>query len=618
MDDGAISLTVPNPKLWNGTKSPYFYHATAQLIEQGRVVDEVSQSFGIRAFKFDPNTGFSLNGKPLKLKGVSRHQDRAGHGYALTPQDHAEDMALIKEMGANSVRMAHYQHADEWADEADKAGMVVWAEIPFTTTPSLSGGEGSKETWANAEQQLRELIRQNYNHPSIMMWSIGNEVDAATLFGVSKDPVKPLALLKHLQAVAKQEDPTRPTIFADCCEDVRVSAMAGAAQVDEGTEKLAGAADMIGYNRYYGWYYPQPLKAREQLAAQMDKFHIKHPTLPISISEYGAGAGLNQHSDNPTAGYINAIGRPQTMEYQSWLHEQSWPVIRDRPYIFGSYVWNMFDFASDLRNEGDSVDLNTKGLVSFDRKVKKDGFYYYQAQWSEQPVLHLNGAAYVDRPYSVNTVSAYTNNKSASLRVGGKDYGESACPDHVCTWANVALVAGPNQVTVSSGELADKATWNGPDPTKGIRINAGDSASGAVGGRLFGSDKFVTGGTPAVLNLGGFGGRRSAPKTVIAPDPALYDYWREGEAFSYAIPLPDGKWTVTVHMFEPRTTGNPTMSVVANSEIAIAPFNVFAAAGGALKGIARSFPVVVKGGLLNLDFAGQNGKAVVAAIEITK
>ncbi len=186
-----------------------------------KLIDSVTQSFGIRSFKFDPNTGFTLNGKPLKLKGVSRHQDRLGKGYALTREDHAEDMALIKEMGANSVRHAHYQHADEWSDEADKAGMIVWAEVPFVTTPSFRGGEGSPELFANAEQQTRELIRQNYNHPSIVMWSVGNEVDASALFGISKEPVQPRKLLDHIAKIAREEDPSRPTVFADCCEDVR-------------------------------------------------------------------------------------------------------------------------------------------------------------------------------------------------------------------------------------------------------------------------------------------------------------------------------------------------------------------------------------------------------------
>jgi beta-galactosidase len=630
-----VELRFNDSNRWDGVRNPVQHLITATLIERGvgrakvglRELDQVTTKFGIRDINFDPNTGATLNGKPIKLHGVSRHQDRLGKGYALSREDHAEDMKIMQEMGVNAVRHAHYQHADEWADEADKAGMLVWAEVPYVTTPTLSGGEGSAEVFANAEQQMRELIRQNYNHPSIVMWSIGNEVDASALFGIGGGATKPLALLRHLQKVAKEEDPSRPTVFADCCEDVRTPVAGLEGQVQG--EKLAGAADMIGYNRYYGWYYPEPLKAAEQLASQMDKFHAKHPTLPISVSEYGAGGAITQHSDNVMSGYINAIGRPQPEEYLSWVHEQSWPVIRDRKFIHGSFVWNMFDFASDLRNEGDAVDINTKGLVTMDRKTRKDAFYYYKAQWSNDDFIHLTGKRYADRAYPVMDVRAYTNQSKAFLQINGSTPTETACPGGICIWKDVALKSGPNQVMVAAGttdhgmpvQLDDTATFNGPEPAKdGIHLDAGDIAGRLLGTRLFGSDNFVTGGTPAILNQGGFGGRGAPRRNVTAPDPALYDYWREGDAFSYAIPVPDGQWTVTIHSFEPRAKGTEaaTMSVSTGGKPALAPFNIAKAAGGALKGLAKSFPVMVQGGVLKLDFAGQGGKAVVAAIEITK
>ena len=349
------------PRLWNGTSDPYQYSVVVNVFDGKRLIDTVTQSFGIRTATFDPNKGFSLNFNPLPLHGVSRHQDRQGKGWALTAADHAEDMALIRELGANTVRHAHYQHDDAWSDEADKAGMIVWAELPYVTSPGLNGGQGSPELWANAEQQLRELIRQNYNHPSIAMWSVGNEVDSAKGFG--KATGDPLPLLKHLAAVAKQEDPSRPTTFADCCEDLSIMGMTG--QV-----KLAGATDLIGYNRYHGWYMPEPLKARAQLGVTLDKLHAKHPTLPMSLSEWGAGGALSQHSDDVTSGFLNFIGRPQPEEYQAYAIEQNWLAIRERKYLYASWLWNMFDFASDLRGEGDSFDINTKGLVSFDRDRK--------------------------------------------------------------------------------------------------------------------------------------------------------------------------------------------------------------------------------------------------------
>jgi beta-galactosidase len=645
------SNPVPGEELFSG---PNLYSVTVEIRDGKKLIDSVSVPFGIRTAKFDPNKGFSLNGKSLKLHGVSRHQDRMGQGYALTRADHKEDMDLIAEMGANAVRMAHYQHDDAWADEADAHGMVAWAEVPFVTTPSLSGGEGSAEVFANAEQQTRELIRQNYNHPSIVMWSVGNEVDASALFGLGGGKTKPLKLLQHIAKIVREEDPSRPTVFADCCEDVS-SPVAGLSAQVQG-EKLAGTADLIGYNRYYGWYYPEPLKAAEQLAAQMDKFHVKHPTLPISISEYGAGGAISQHSDNVLTGYINAIGRPQPEEYESWVHEQSWPVIRDRPYIFGSYVWNMFDFASDLRNEGDAVDINTKGLVTMDRQTRKDAFYYYQAQWTDKPMIHLTGKRYVDRSYPVMDIKAYTNAvEGARLFLNGDLIQWAGCEEGICNWPRVALRPGKNGikvVAVTNGnvETSDIATFNGPDPAKdGIHLDAGDIAgrvlnrhcersetiqtarrgtldcraslamTGGSRTRRFGSDNLVTGGTPAILNQSGFAGRSAgAKKSVTAPDPVLYDYYREGEAFSYAIPIPDGNWIVTVHTFEPREGSAALMAVAANGKPAQPAFNVAKAAGGPLKGITRTFPVTVKGGVLKLDFSATGGKAVVAAIEIAR
>jgi len=420
-----------------------------------------------------------------------------------------------------------------------------------------------------------------------------------------------------MQQIAKEEDPFRPTIFADCCEDLGLVKTAG--------EKLAGTADLIGYNRYYGWYYPKPLEARAGLGAELDKFHARHPTLPMSLSEYGGGGAITQHSDNVRAGALNFTGRPQPEEFLSFVHEQTWPAIRDREFMFASWVWNMFDFTSDLRTEGDSIDLNTKGLVTFDRKTKKDAFYYYKAQWTDQPMIYLTGKRYVDRPYPTIEVKAYSTAPKATLTLNGKSLGETACDDRICVWPTVALRAGDNEAVVTAqvgGQtVTDRAVWNGPRPADGIHVEAGDLASKVIGGKRFGSDNFVTGGQAMILNTGGFAGQRSmALRSVSAPQPAFYNYWREGNAFSYALPVPNGKWKVIIHTFEPRSTveDNLTMTVKANGKVAVAPFNVKKAAGGTYKGISRSFPVTVRNGLLQLDFVGENGRAVVAAIEVAK
>lgn len=616
--DARTDLTVARPHRWDGRADPYLYSVSVTLADGKTVLDRVTQPLGIRTFRFDADKGFFLNGRHVKLRGVSRHQDALGSGWALTPEQHRQDMALIEDLGANTIRQAHYQHADEWSNLADRTGMVVWAEVPYVTTPSLTGGKGPDSLWANAEQQLREQIRQNYNHPAIMMWSVGNEVDSAKGFGVKGEPPKPLALLQRLNAVAKEEDPDRPTTFADCCEGLGLIQTAG--------EKLAGTADLIGYNRYFGWYYPNPLQAREQLGEVLDKFHTEHPRLPISISEYGAGGAISQHSDDVRSGFVNFVGRPHPEEYEAFVHEQTWPSIAKRDFVFASWVWAMFDFSSDLRDEGDAVDLNDKGLVTADRKVKKDAFWFYKTAWSDAPGIHLTGKRYVDRAYPVMDVKAYSTAPSAKLSLNGKPVGEVPCADFVCEWKKVPLAPGANRAvvsaTVNGKRVSDTTTWKGPDTARdGLRINVGSLAGLELGSRRFGSDTFVTGGKPAVLNLVGFGGRSVAPlRKVEASDPALFDYWRDGDAFSYAIPVPNGQWTVTLHLFEPRKTvsDDQALTVTANGKPVIEKLNVQKAAGGSLKELVRSFPVTVTDGTLKLDFASVSGNASLAAIEIAR
>ncbi|WP_395397521.1 glycoside hydrolase family 2 TIM barrel-domain containing protein [Novosphingobium sp. BL-8A] len=614
----AAHLSVDHPHRWDGRADPYLYRVTATLLDGKRAVDGVSQPLGLRTFRFDADAGFFLNGRHLRLHGVSRHQDALGSGWALTPAQHAQDMQLIEELGANTVRQAHYQHADQWSDLADKAGMVVWAEVPYVTTPSLSGGEGSSALWANAEQQLREQIRQNYNHPSILMWSVGNEVDSAKGFGIKGDPPKPFALLKRLNAVAKEEDPDRPTTFADCCEGLGMMQTAG--------EQLAGTADLIGYNRYYGWYYPNPLQARADLGATLDKLHAAHPKLPLSLSEYGAGGAISQHSDDVGSGFVNFVGRPHPEEYEAWVHEQTWPAIARRDYVFASWVWAMFDFSSDLRDEGDAVDLNDKGLVTADRKERKDAFWFYKVAWSQTPQIHFAGRHYLDRAYPVMDIKAYATAPSASLTLNGKAIGDATCADFVCEWKGVPLRPGANEAVVTAKvdgrSIRDTAVWNGPDLERnGLRINAGSLAGLRIGTRQFGSDTFVSGGKPSVLNLVGFGGRSMAPlRKVEAADPALFDYWRDGSAFSYDIPLSDGVWNVTLRLLEPRkdASAEQALTVTANGEAVIAGLNVANAAGGPLRELVRTFPVNVTGGRLKLDFASTGGNAALAAIEIAR
>ena len=602
-------LVLANPHRWNGRADPYLYRVTVTLRRAGRVLDSVTQPLGLREIRVDADRGLFLNGRHLPLHGVSRHQDRQGKGWALSEADHDEDMALIADMGANTVRMAHYQHADRWADLADRYGMVAWAEVPYVNAASFGEDEGTPALHANAREQLTELIRQNFNHPAIAMWSVGNEVDIGALFRLGK-PTKSRALLAELNALAHQLDPSRPTTFADCCEEE--NPIPGMVR----TEMLAGTADLAGYNRYFGWYYGRP----NQFGARLDHFHAKHPGLPLSVSEYGAGGAFTQHSDNPEGGPVNPFGRPHPEEYQSWYHEESWKELAARPYLFANWIWNMFDFASDLREEGETVDLNDKGLVSYDRKRRKDAFWFYKAQWSDQGVLHLTGKRYVNRAYPVIDVRAYSNADHARLTLNGRDMGEATCVDRVCLWRSVALSAGVNKAVVSAsrgGEvLSDSAEWTAPDPRGGLRIDAGALSGHAGAAGQFGSDNFFVSGEARLLNVAGFGrGPRPAPKVVTgSADPVLFDTWREG-SFGYDLPLPAGKWQVTIHSFEPDVarTAPRQFDIRANGTLAVAGFDPARVAGGAMKAASVSFPVQLAAPGLKLIFAGP---AVVAAVEV--
>ncbi|MDZ4307514.1 glycoside hydrolase family 2 protein [Allopontixanthobacter sp.] len=446
------SLDLASPRLWNGLEDPYLYRLEATLVVGGRTVDRVVQPLGIRSIRFDPDKGFFLNGEPLRLRGVSRHQDYLGKGWALSEEDNARDMAMIAEMGANSVRVAHYPQAEQWFDLADRYGMVVWAEVPFVNKAAFTDAAASPELVANARQQMTEMIRQNFNHPSVVTWGIGNEVDIDLAFKRLGPKADARPLLRELNALSKREDPSRPTVLADCCE-------ATPGEKADYLPILTGQADLMGYNRYFGWYYGKV----EDLGPHLDMLHARHPGVPLSVSEYGAGGALTQHSDHPEGRPTNVTGRPQPEEFQSWLHEQSWPQIRAREYLWGSWIWNMFDFSSRVRQEGDATDINTKGLVSFDRTIRKDAFFYYRAQWSNEPVVHITSRRFVQRTEPGTRIKVYSNAPSVDLSLNGEQIGSAPCIDRICTREGVTLVAGENLVTAKATfgaeVLDDSVSW---------------------------------------------------------------------------------------------------------------------------------------------------------------
>lgn len=609
-------IAIPRPRLWQGRADPHLYRVTVELQSQGKLVDRVEQPLGIRTMRIDPDKGFILNDKPLPLHGVSRHQDRMGKGAALSDADHVEDMNFVEEIGANTIRFAHYQHAPKWFELADERGMVVWAEIPFVSIASFDDAPAGPEVVENARGQLIELIRQNFNHPSVAVWGIGNEVDSKVLF--YRKPAKVRDLLDTLQMLAKQEDSARLTTLADCCAEAPVDAPAV-------SEVLVGAADTVGFNRYPGWYSADA----NAMGTILDRLHARFPNVPMSVSEYGAGGALSQHSDDPDGGPVNAFGRPHPEEYQARVHEENWRALRDRRYLWATWVWNLFDFASDFRGEGDAIDLNDKGLVTFDRKVRKDAFYFYKANWSREPTLHINGRRHENRPYPVATISVYSNARSVRLTVNGKNLGSQPCPERICTWPVVPLASGANTLRASTRidgrTIHDQIRLYGPDPmAQGVRINSGDlTATVLPDGRHFGSDTFFEGGTARSLNARSITAlfeRKNVRKSVSgASQPILHEGYREGR-FRYSVPLPNGNWQVKVSSFEPDDAlpAPRSFTVVANGKTAIADFAPAIAAGGPMRDAVVRFPVQVADGHLELAFEPGSGSAVVSAIEIER
>lgn len=380
ISDGTATVTiaVPDVHLWNGVEDPFLYRAQAKL-DSG---DEISTRFGCRSFEMDPGKGFILNGRSYPLRGVSRHQDREGLGNAITLAEHKEDMEIIREMGANTIRLAHYQHAQEFYDLCDETGMIVWAEIPYITQHMPGGRE-------NTLSQMRELVLQNYNHPSIVCWGLSNEITASPV----EDKEDLLENHRLLNELCHKLDSTRPTTMANVF-------------MLEQEDEILTIPDINSYNLYYGWY----LGELEQNEEFFDKYHAAYPDRVIGFSEYGADANPQFQSSTPEKG-------DYTESYQCVYHEHILKMIEERPYLWATHVWNMFDFAADGRDEGGKKGINQKGLVTFDRKIKKDAFYLYKAYWSREPFVHICGRRYENRAEEKTEIKVYSNQPMVSLAV---------------------------------------------------------------------------------------------------------------------------------------------------------------------------------------------------------
>ena len=391
-EETSVSIDINNVHLWDGRKDPYLYTVEVKLAEDGKVLDNVSTRFGCRTFKIDPERGFILNGREYPLRGVSRHQDRWGFGNALLPEHHEEDIELIYEMGATTIRLAHYQHDQYFYDLCDEKGLVIWAEIPYISKHMPSGRE-------NTISQMKELVTQNYNHPCIVVWGLSNEI---TMNGSDEDLIENHKLLNDL---VHEMDKTRLTTMA-------------CVSMCDMNDPYVQIPDVVSYNHYFGWYGGDT----SMNGPWFDSFHAKFPDIPVGISEYGCEA-LNWHTSDPEQG-------DYTEEYQAYYHEELIKQLYSRPYIWATHVWNMFDFGADARNEGGENGQNHKGLVTFDRKYKKDSFYAYKAWLSDDPFVHICGKRYVDRVEDVTKVTVYSNLPEVELFANGVSLGKKKSAEH--------------------------------------------------------------------------------------------------------------------------------------------------------------------------------------------
>lgn len=419
-DDTAVKICVPDAKKWD-IDSPYLYTVVARLQRRNEIYDEVSTKAGVRSFSCDPDKGFIINDVQTPLRGVSRHQDQLYKGNALTREDHYKDAKIIKELGANTIRLAHYQHSQDFYDACDEMGFIIWAEIPF-----ISVMNKDPDAHQNCISQLKELIVQNYNHPSICFWGISNEI---LIGGISEKLVENH---KELNALAKEMDPTRLTTIAH----VSMTPIEG---------PMHGITDVESYNHYFGWYGGK----MEDNGPWLDNFHKVHPEICLGMSEYGCEGIITYHGPNPAC-------KDYSEEYQALYHEHMAKVFDERPWIWSSHVWNMFDFGCAARNEGGVAGRNNKGLVTMDRKTKKDSYYIYKAYWNKEPMVHLCGKRYAQRAGETTQIRVYSNQPEVTLYLNGEQIDKQSA-DKVFVF-EVALADGFNVIKAEAGDIKDTMT----------------------------------------------------------------------------------------------------------------------------------------------------------------
>lgn len=445
------AFNIANPTLWNGKKNPYLYTVVAELLDNGNLVDKVEQQTGFRFFSVDAEKGFFLNGEYLDLYGFCRHEDVEGKGSALTPEDYESDMSLINESGATAMRLAHYPHAEAMYDLCDKNGIVLWTEIPFCGPGGYAYTGYVRNVESNARQALKELVYQKINHPSICFWGIFNEllINDGSRF---KEYDNPIPFVKELNAMYKALDPSRLTAFATCVNQT----------------PYLECADLVGWNKYFGWYSDAATGAGKFFDNAKQTANNK----PVGVSEYGGGASIRHHQfpliansregSNIVDGVFSASFHPE--EAQTYCHEGNWAAFSERPYLWGKFIWIFADFQSSIRREGDKDGMNDKGLLTYDRKTKKDAFFFYKANWNTEPMLYISSRRFAERTNPQVQVKVFSNLPEATLYLNGKMVGKQKADKlRRMVWENVALEKGENAIKVEgkSGEnmISDECKW---------------------------------------------------------------------------------------------------------------------------------------------------------------
>lgn len=421
-----MSMTLKKPHLWNGVEGPYLYKGVVILRKNGKEIDRREEEIGFRYFSVDPEKGFFLNGKPYRLNGVNRHEDRSERASAFYNQDHDEDLELIREMGCNAVRLCHYPQAKYVHQQMDRQGLIAWPEIPFVNVYV-----NNRAFDENLRQQLKELILQNYNHPCILFWGLFNEINSGWLDRPSK-------MTSELNALAHQLDPSRPTM--------------GASNQDD---DFNGFTDLIAFNKYFGWYG----NTMEDMGAWIDREHAAHPERKMGISEYGAGACVFQQSDSLK--HPEPWGQWHPENWQTYYHIENWKQLQKRDFLWCNFIWCMFDFSAAGRREGSTMGRNDKGLVTYDRKIKKDAFYFYKANWNtKDKFVYIAGRREVNRTQKLVNIQAFSNSGEAELWLNGKNMGKAAPNQvNVLEWNNVLLSDGENTIVVKNKYGIDQCVW---------------------------------------------------------------------------------------------------------------------------------------------------------------